>query len=86
MNNAVQSQPQKKGKAQEIVGMLDKNFMKKGNFSSGVINFENGKVVAKMKRYISPSFDSMYKKYPLRNINTELLKKLPAGHVLFSAH
>jgi hypothetical protein len=60
--------------------MLDKNFMKKGDFSSAVINFENGRVVAQMKHYISPSYDSLYKKYPIGNINTELLKKLPAGH------
>ena len=36
-----------------------------------------------MKRYVSASFDSIYKKYPLKNINTELLKKLPAGHPIF---
>jgi len=83
INNATQPGPQKKGKAQDVVGMLNKNFMKRGNFSSGVVNFENGKVVAQMKRYVSGSLDSIYKKYPLKNINTELLRKLPAGHSIF---
>jgi hypothetical protein len=83
MNNSIQSEPQKKGKAQEVVGMLNKNFMKRGNFSSAVVNFENGKVVAQMKRYVSGSLDSIYKKYPSKNINTKLLRKLPSGHAIF---
>ncbi|MFI5187648.1 MAG: DUF4836 family protein [Chitinophagales bacterium] len=83
IDNALTSQPNKNSKVPEAFGMLNKSFMPKGNFSSGVINFENGKVVARMKQYIPGSLDSLYKKYPVKNINTELVKKLPAGHPIF---
>ncbi len=80
MNNNAQSQEQKKGKTPQFLGMLNKNFMRSGNYSSALIRFENGKVLAQTKRYVSASLDSIYKKYPAKNFNTELLKKLPAGH------
>jgi len=78
--NNTQSQMQKKDKMPAALGILNKNFMRSGDYTSAIINFENGKVVAQMKRYVSSSLDSIYKKYPSRNINTELVKKLPAGH------
>jgi hypothetical protein len=82
-NAQSQSQSQKKTKMPAALGMFNKNFMRSGDYTSAVINFENGKVVAQTKRYVSSSLDSIYKKYPPRNINTELLKKLPAGHAIF---
>lgn len=57
---------------------FDQNLLK-GNYSASVVNFENGEVVMKMKQYVSESLDSLYKKYPLKNISTELIKKLPPG-------
>ena len=83
INNNVQVPVQKKKKSPEILEMLSKNIMRSGNYTSGIVKFENGKVSMQMKRYISASLDSVYKKYPLKNINTELLKKLPAGQPIF---
>lgn len=81
--NNMPSQVQKKSKMPAALGMFNKNFLKNGEYTSAIINFESGKVVAKMKRYLSPSLDSLYKKYPSKNLNTELLKKLPAGQPIF---
>ena len=83
INNTVQSQTQKKTKVPEAFGMLNKGFMRKGNYTSCRINFENGKVVMEMKQYVSESLDSFYKRYPVKNINAALLKKLPAGQPIF---
>ena len=57
--------------------------MRSANYTSGIIKFESGKVSMQMKRYMPASLDSIYSKYPLGNINVELLKKLPAGHPVF---
>jgi hypothetical protein len=83
INNNIQSNVQKKSKAPKILEMVGKNLMRSGNYTSGVIKFESGKVSMQMKRYISASLDSIYKKYPVKNINTALLKKLPAGQPIF---
>jgi hypothetical protein len=79
-NNTIQPQEQKKGNAPQVLGMLNKNLMRNANYTSGIIKFENGKVSMQMKRYMPPSLDSIYGKYPLGNINIDLLKKLPPGH------
>ena len=78
-NNTL-SQMQKKTRMPAALGMVNKNLMRSGDYTSAVINFETGKVVAQMKRYVSSSLDSIYKKYSPQNINTVLFKKLPAGH------
>jgi len=74
---------QKKNKMPPMLGMFNKNLMRNANYTAGIIRFENGKATMQMKRYMPPSFDSIYSKYPLTNINVEVLKKLPAGHPLF---
>jgi uncharacterized protein DUF4836 len=82
-NNTLQPQEQKKGNAPPVLGMLNKNLMRSANYTSGIIKFETGKVSMQMKRYMPASLDSIYGKYPLGNINIDLLKKLPAGHTVF---
>ena len=82
-NNTLQPQEQKKGQAPAVLGMLNKNLMRSANYTAGVIKFETGKVNMQMKRYMPASLDSIYSNYPLGNINTDLLKKLPAGHPVF---
>ena len=80
INTSLPSGMQTKKKLPGVFEMLNKNFSQKGNFVSCVMNFENGKIAFQMKQYVSESLDSFYEKYPLANINTELLKKLPADH------
>ena len=82
-NNTIQPQEPKKGKAPQVFGMLNKNLMRSANYTSAIIKFESGKVSMQMKRYMPASLDSIYSKYPLGNINLELLKKLPAGDPIF---
>jgi hypothetical protein len=79
-NNTIQPQEQKKGNAPQVLGMFNKNLMRSANYTSAIIKFESGKVSMQMKRYMPASLDSIYSKYPLGNINVDLLKKLPAGH------
>lgn len=77
-DNTIQPQEQK-GKNPQVFGMLNKNLLRNSNYTSGVIKFETGKASMHLKRYMPAWFDSIYKKYPLGNINAELLKKLPPG-------
>lgn len=79
-NNTIQEQ--KKGKAPQVLGILNKNLLRNATFTSGIIRFENGKATMQMKRYMPASVDSIYSKYPLGNINLELLRKLPSAHPL----
>lgn len=72
----------KKNKADDVLKMMNLGMMQNGNYMTGVINFENGKAVAKMKTYMSPTMDSLYRLYPSKSLNTNLLKKLPAGQPL----
>lgn len=83
MSNNIQSQMQKKSKAPQIVEMLNKNIMRSGDYTSGVINFENGRILMQMKRFMSPSVDSIYRKYPAKNLNTEFVRRLPGGQPIF---
>jgi len=77
-DNTIQPSEQK-GKNPQVFGMINKNLLRNSNYTSGVIKFESGKATMHVKRYMPDWFDSIYKKYPLGNINAELLKKLPPG-------
>jgi hypothetical protein len=79
-DNTMQSQSQKNNKAMDALAMMNKGLMRKGNYTSGIMNFENGKVVANMKQHLPASLDSIYKKYPLKKLNASLVQKLPTGH------
>jgi len=81
-NNTIQPQEKKKGKTPQVLSVLNKNLMRSSNYTSGIIKFETGKMSIQMKRYMPASLDSIYDKYPLGNINTSLLRKLPAGQPL----
>jgi uncharacterized protein DUF4836 len=81
--NNMQSQSQNV-KAPQIVGMLNKNMAGGAIYSAGVIRFENGTTTMQMKRYLPATMDSLYIKYPTKNINTGLLAKLPEGQPVFA--
>jgi len=80
--NSMQSQSQK-AKMPQFVQMLNKNMLNSATYSAGVIRFENGRTTMQMKRYIPPTIDSLYRKYPPKNINTVLTGKLPGGQPIF---
>ena len=71
-----------KGKANKkdgVLKMMNWGIMQQGNYMAGVLRFENGKAVMQMKSYMSKTMDSLYRLYPATNLNSALLKKLPAG-------
>jgi hypothetical protein len=82
INRNMDMQKVKKNKADDVLKMMNWGMMQNGNYMTGVVNFENGKAVAKMKTYMSPTMDSLYRLYPSKSLNTNLLKKLPAGQPL----
>ena len=81
--NNLQSGP-RNIKAPQIVGMLNKNMSGGALYSAGVIRFENGRTIMQMKRYLPATMDSLYLKYPTKNINTDLIGKLPGGQPIFA--
>ena len=83
IDNTAQAQSLKNTNVPAALGMLNRSFLRKGNYTSAVINFESGKVVMKARQYVAASLDSLYKKYPLKNLSTALVRKLPAGHSIF---
>jgi len=78
-NNAVSPQARGNTPFPKAFGMLNQGFLRKGDFTAGAIKFENGKVTAQMKQYVSQSMDSLFRKYPLENMNSELAARLPSG-------
>jgi uncharacterized protein DUF4836 len=71
-------------KVPQIVGMLNRNMSGGAINSAGVIRFENGSTTMQMKRYLPATIDSLYSKYPTKNINTNLIGKLPGGQPIFA--
>lgn len=82
INRNLDIKKSKKNKADDVLKMMNLGMMQNGNYMTGVVNFENGKAVAKMKTYMSPTMDSLYRLYPSKSLNTNVLKKLPAGQPL----
>jgi len=82
IDNSTASMARKGNKAVEALNVFNKGFMRKGDFTAGVINFENGRVLMKVKQYLTAAVDSMYNKFPPTNLNPGLLRKLPDGHII----
>lgn len=82
VNRNMDMQKAKKNKTDEVLKMMNWGMMQNGNYMTGVVNFENGKTVAHMKTYMSPTMDSLYRLYPSKSLNTNILKKLPSGQPL----
>jgi len=72
----------KKNKADEILKMMNWSMMQNGNFMTGVVRFEKGQALVSMKTFMNEKMDSLYRLYPSKSLNANLLKKLPAGQPL----
>lgn len=85
INNIIPSTA-RRDKTPQMVSVFSKNMMRSSNYTAGVITFQNGKISMGIKRYITATLDSLYKRYPVQTMNTELARRLPAGHpiVLYS--
>ncbi len=53
-----------------------------GKNKTSVINFENGKISGHSQSYMEGPLADIYKKYPTATLNTELMRRLPAGTLL----
>lgn len=83
VDNTMLTQSMQNSKKAETLGIVNNSFLRKGNYTAAVINFERGKVLMETKQYIAKSLDSLYEKYPPKNLSTALVRKLPEGHSIF---
>lgn len=52
-----------------------------GNFATAKINFENGRISLDGKNYYNKELADLYKQYSGKNLDEEMLKKIPSGNV-----
>lgn len=64
-----------------IIAMTKASTMFEGNFTAAKVNFENGKISIDAKNYYNKQLSEFYKKYTGKNLDEEMLKKIPAGSV-----
>jgi hypothetical protein len=63
------------------LAMLNINKLMEGSITTATVNFENGKIVADVKSYAGKELSELYKKYGGRNIDEDMLKRLPQKDV-----
>lgn len=64
------------------MAMLNLDKMYKGSLTTGVINFDNGKIVASAKSYVNDELMSLYKKYAGGKINEDMIKRIPGKDIM----
>lgn len=64
------------------IAMLNMDKFTKGNVTTGIINFENGKMEVKMKSYASNELMKIFKNYGGGKINEDMIKRLPSKNVI----
>ncbi|MEO5564207.1 MAG: DUF4836 family protein, partial [Chitinophagaceae bacterium] len=52
-----------------------------GNFTASTLNFANGKITVDAKSYVNKELSELYKKYSMKNLDADVLKKIPAGEI-----
>lgn len=65
-----------------MLGMLKMDAILKGNSSTYTIDFDKGKIDVSQKLYFSKELTDIGKKYIGKNINTDMLKKIPSNDIL----
>jgi hypothetical protein len=63
------------------LGMLNISKLYQGSFSTGTVQFENGKIDVALKSYAGKEMTDIFKKYSGTKINSEMVKRLPAKDV-----
>lgn len=64
-----------------LLSLTKASLLFEGNISAATIDFENGKIAVKSKNYFNKELGALYKKYSMRSIDEDMLKKIPAGEV-----
>lgn len=67
--------------AMPALAMLNMSKLYKGNITTAAINFENGKILMDVKTYASKEITELYKKYGGKNIDEDMIKRLPSKDV-----
>lgn len=57
------------------------NELFKGNIQTFTLSFDNGKITGDSKSYYNQKLASFYAKNPPKNINEDMLKKIPEGNI-----
>jgi hypothetical protein len=65
-----------------MLDMLKMDAFLKGNQSTYVIDFENGKIDVSQKLYVSKELTGIIKKYSGSDINMDMIKKIPSDDIL----
>jgi hypothetical protein len=69
------------GASSGLFSMFNFDQLYKENISTGVLNFDNGKINLSFKNYLSDKFLDLYKKYKGDKINQEMLKRIPGNNI-----
>lgn len=64
-----------------MLGMTKASDLIKDSYYGGVINFENGKVVASYKSYVGTSLAGILKKHSGPTVDLDMVKKFPSANV-----
>lgn len=65
-----------------MMSLMKVNDLFKGNISTGAINFDNGKITIKTKSYVNDQLAALYKKYPSKNLSSEVIDRIPSQNVI----
>ncbi len=71
----------KDGLANPAMAMLNLTTLYKGSRSAATLNFESGKILMDIKSYAGKELTELYKKYGGKNIDEEMIKRLPSKDV-----
>lgn len=71
----------KDGLSNPAIAMLNLNTLYKGSRTAAALNFENGKILMDVKSYAGKELTELYKKYGGKNIDEEMIKRLPSKDV-----
>ncbi len=71
----------KGGLSNPAMAMLNLNKLYEGNIAAATVNFENGKILMNLKSYAGKELSELYKKYGGKNIDEEMIKRLPVKDV-----
>jgi Domain of unknown function (DUF4836) len=71
----------KGGITNAALSMINLGKLYEGNITTAAVNFENGKILIDAKSYANKEMTSLYKKYGGKNIDEDMIKRLPAKEV-----
>ncbi|MGF2413431.1 MAG: DUF4836 family protein, partial [Ferruginibacter sp.] len=71
----------KGGMANPALAMLNMTKLYEGSITTAAVNFDNGKILMDIKSYAGKELTALYKKYEGKNIDEDMIKRLPSKDV-----